>query len=60
MEKPLLTIEHVTKKFGNDLILDDISLSVRKREVIVLLAQAAAEKVPFCVASMRWRRFGAV
>lgn len=44
MEKPLLTIEHVTKKFGDNLILDDIGLCVRKGEVIVLVGSSGCGK----------------
>ena len=44
MEKPLLTIEHITKKYGDNLILDDVSLQVQKGEVIVLVGPSGCGK----------------
>lgn len=47
MEKPLLAIEHVTKKFGDNLILNDISLQVGQGEVIVLVGSSGCGKSTF-------------
>lgn len=37
MEKELLTIEHLKKSFGDNVILDDVNLTVKQGEVIVSL-----------------------
>lgn len=34
MAETLLTVEHLIKKYGNQVILDDVSLDVKKGEVI--------------------------
>ena len=44
MKKPLLTIEHITKKFGDNLILNDIGFQVRQGEVIVLVGSSGCGK----------------
>ena len=44
MAVPLLKVEHLTKRFGENLILDDISLSVKKGEVIVLVGPSGCGK----------------
>lgn len=44
MAEPLLTINHLTKLFDDNLILDDISLAVRKGEVIVLVGSSGCGK----------------
>ena len=44
MAEPLLKVEHLTKRFGENLILDDISLSVKKGEVIVLVGPSGCGK----------------
>ena len=35
MAETLLTVEHLIKKYGDQVILDDVSLDVKKGEVIV-------------------------
>ncbi|MBQ7372530.1 MAG: amino acid ABC transporter ATP-binding protein [Blautia sp.] len=40
----MLTIEHLTKKFGDNVILDDISLSVKQGEVIVVVGPSGCGK----------------
>ena len=44
MAEPLLTVEHLTKRFDDNLILDDISFTVRKGEVIVVLGPSGCGK----------------
>lgn len=44
MAESLLTIEHLTKKFGDDLILDDLNLTVYKGEVIVVVGPSGCGK----------------
>ena len=41
MAESLLTIEHLTKRFGDALIFDDLSLTVRQGEVVVVVHQCA-------------------
>ena len=40
----LLTMEHVTKQFEESRILDDISLTIQKGEVIVLVGSSGCGK----------------
>lgn len=44
MAEPLLKIEHLTKRFDDNLVLDDISLTVQKGEVIVLVGPSGCGK----------------
>lgn len=44
MAEPLLEIEHLTKKYDNNLILDDLSLTVCKGEVIVVVGPSGCGK----------------
>ena len=44
MAEALLTVEHLTKRFDDNLILDDISLAVQKGEVIVVVGSSGCGK----------------
>lgn len=44
MAEPLLTIEHLTKRFEENLILDDVSLTVEQGEVIVIVGSSGCGK----------------
>lgn len=44
MAEALLTVEHLTKRFDGNLILDDISLAVQKGEVIVVVGSSGCGK----------------
>lgn len=44
MAEPLLTIEHLTKSFEGNLILDDVSLTVKQGEVIVVVGSSGCGK----------------
>lgn len=44
MAEELLKIEHLTKKFENNTILDDVSLTVHKGEVIVVVGPSGCGK----------------
>lgn len=44
MAEALLTIEHLTKRFYDNLVLDDLSLTVRKGEVIVVIGPSGCGK----------------
>ena len=44
MTEPLLKIEHLTKKYDDNLILNDISLTVHKGEVIVVVGPSGCGK----------------
>lgn len=44
MAKPLLTIEHLTKGYGDSVVLDDISLTVNEGEVVVIVGPSGCGK----------------
>lgn len=44
MEEPILTIEHITKCYDGNVILDDLSLNIRKGEVLVLVGSSGCGK----------------
>ena len=44
MEDTLLTLSHLVKRYGDNLVLDDISLSVRRGEVIVVVGPSGCGK----------------
>lgn len=44
MEKELLTIEHLKKSFGDSVILDDVNLTVKQGEVIVIIGPSGCGK----------------
>lgn len=44
MEEELLKIEHLTKKFEDNMILDDVSLTVHRGEVIVVVGPSGCGK----------------
>lgn len=61
MEK-LLTIEHLTKKFGENTVLNDVSLSVHKGEVIVVVGPSGCGKSTLlrCINALEPIQAGAV
>ena len=44
MEKALLTVEHLYKSYGGHTVLDDLSFTVRKGEVIVVIGPSGCGK----------------
>ena len=44
MEKELLTREHLKKSFGDNVILDDVNLTVKQGEVIVIIGPSGCGK----------------
>ena len=44
MAEPLLEIEHLTKRYDDNLILDDLSLTVHRGEVIVIVGPSGCGK----------------
>lgn len=46
-EEPVLTVDHLTKRFGDLTVLDGISLSVREGEVIVIVGPSGCGKSTF-------------
>ena len=47
MAEELIKIEQVTKKYNENVIFEDLSLSIRKGEVVVMLVLPDAGKAPF-------------
>jgi phospholipid/cholesterol/gamma-HCH transport system ATP-binding protein len=43
-DAPLLKIEHLKKHFGNQLVLDDVNLEVKKGEIICIIGQSGGGK----------------
>jgi ABC-type sugar transport system ATPase subunit len=43
-----VTIDRVTKYYGSNLVLDDISLSVEDHEVVCLIGASGSGKSTFC------------
>ena len=44
MAETLLTVEHLIKNYGDQVILDDVSLDVKKGEVIVVVGPSGCGK----------------
>ena len=44
MEEALLTLSHLVKRYGDNLVLDDISLSVHRGEVVVVVGPSGCGK----------------
>ncbi len=44
MTEEILTIEHLTKRFGDMTVLEDLNLTVRQREVIVIVGPSGCGK----------------
>jgi len=42
--QPILTIEHLKKKFGKQVVLSDISLSIAKGEIVCIIGQSGSGK----------------
>ena len=43
-DAPLLKIEHLKKHFGNQLVLDDVNLEVKKGEIVCIIGQSGGGK----------------
>lgn len=41
---PLLAIEHLKKRFGNQIVLDDINLEINKGEILCIIGQSGSGK----------------
>lgn len=52
MNPVLLRLENITKKYGDNLVLDSVSLEVAKGEVCAILGPSGCGKSTFCAALM--------
>ena len=62
MAEALLKIEHLTKRFDDNVILDDISLEVKKGEVIVVIGSSGCGKSTFlrCINALEQVQGGSI
>lgn len=44
MAEALLTVDHITKRFGDHLVLDDLSLTIQRGEVVVVVGPSGCGK----------------
>ena len=44
MSQPLIDLVHITKNFDGDIVLDDLSLSVRENSFVTLLGPSGCGK----------------
>lgn len=57
MGQPILEVEHLKKSYVNNVpILDDVSFSLQKGEVVVIVGPSGCGKVPSCDVSTAWKR----
>jgi ABC-type Fe3+/spermidine/putrescine transport system ATPase subunit len=54
--KAILSINHLSKRYDDTAVLEDISFDVGQGEVVVLLGPSGCGKSTCCDASMAWRR----
>ena len=59
MAETLLTVEHLIKKYGDQVILEDVSLDVKKGEVIVVVGPSGCGKSTLLRCINAWSRFRA-
>src|SRR3990167_2334509 len=43
-DRPMIRVEQVSKSFGDQVVLDDISLEVRQGEILVILGESGTGK----------------
>ena len=46
----MIAVEHLTKRFGKNLVLDDISETIEQGEKVVIIGPPAPESPPSCAA----------
>ena len=60
MGQPILEVEDLKKSYVNNVpILDDVSFSMQKGEVVVIVGPSDVEKVLSCDVSTAWRELTA-
>jgi len=50
MAKPILTIKNLTKKYGDNVVFQNINLTVNEGDTIVILVRVERAKVHSCAA----------
>lgn len=49
MSQPLIDLQHISKSFDGELILDDLNLSIRENSFVTLLGPSGCGKTLLCV-----------
>ena len=49
MSQPLIDLQHISKSFDGEMVLDDLNLSIKENSFVTLLGPAAAENPLLCV-----------
>ena len=47
----IIRLDHITKSYGDKVVLDDINLEIKRGEFVPSWVRPAAEKPPHCVSS---------
>ena len=50
----MIEIQHLSKSFGNLEVLKDVSLTIKKGEVVTISVLPVQENLRFCVVSICW------
>ena len=49
MSQPLIDLQHISKSFDGELILDDLNLSIRENSFVTLLGPSGCGKTTTCL-----------